>query len=223
MSQIGQIVYNVEDYSGHGGLISSSKDEPLTKTVIDDGINEVEKIDIYNKNIFENISASKITKLGIQAPPGTQFILNENADLNNSLALNMMIGRTGIYELELSGEGSNIITSLRFIKPAVYVLDESESFTRTQQGITNMNKAREDFENKHNQLKLLHQTASNTEANQEYWEEYDVLYKTYCQEYESARALYLQGINGVYKKTEESELQNIIIDFYYDSETGSTN
>ena len=47
-----------------------------------------------------------VTQLGIQALPGTRFILNDNIEGP------VIIGSTGIYELEL--EGISKISSLKF-------------------------------------------------------------------------------------------------------------
>lgn len=55
-------------------------------------------------NIFSKYTP--ITQLGIQALPGTRFILNENIEGP------VIIGSTGIYELDL--EGISKIHSLRF-------------------------------------------------------------------------------------------------------------
>ena len=55
-------------------------------------------------NIFSKYTP--ITQLGIQALPGTRFILNENIEGP------VIIGSTGIYELDL--EGISKINSLRF-------------------------------------------------------------------------------------------------------------
>ena len=55
-------------------------------------------------NVFNKYTP--ITQLGIQALPGTRFFLNENIEGP------VIIGSTGIYELDL--EGISKINSLRF-------------------------------------------------------------------------------------------------------------
>lgn len=57
-----------------------------------------------DNNIFSKYTP--ITQLGIQALPGTRFFLNENIEGP------VIIGSTGIYELDL--EGISKINSLRF-------------------------------------------------------------------------------------------------------------
>ena len=222
MSKIGQIIYNVEDYAGYGGLSSSSANNPLTSGYIVEKENESNEITSQKINIYENIleqcHISKILKLGIQAPPGTKFLLNSseiNTDIN---ALTLIVGRTGIYELDLSGQGDgNNLTYLKFLRPQYFVLDEADSFKRSQEGITNMNKAKRKFDEEVNKLNSLYgSAATETDTNNEYWKDYDFLFQTYCDEYEGARALYLQGINGIYRKGSEGDLQNVIIDFYYE-------
>lgn len=53
-----------------------------------DGLNTSDDTDITNGNIIAN---KTITKLGIQAPPGTMLSINNKP---------ILIGRTGIYELD---------------------------------------------------------------------------------------------------------------------------
>lgn len=59
-------------------------------------------------NIFRSYGA--ISQLGVQAPPGTKFYLN------NSL-YNITVGATGIFELDLEGYGR--ITSIRFDRDSI--------------------------------------------------------------------------------------------------------
>ncbi len=60
-------------------------------------------LQLTRRNIFANYN--QISQLGIQAPPGVIFYLN-NGDAE------IMVGRTGIYELDLEGVGR--IYSIRF-------------------------------------------------------------------------------------------------------------
>ena len=72
------------------------------------GNNQPENLKAKNLVEKENNVFSKytpITQLGIQALPGTRFILNENIEGP------VIIGSTGIYELDL--EGISKINSLR--------------------------------------------------------------------------------------------------------------
>lgn len=56
-------------------------------------------------NIFQKLGP--VSHLGIQAPPGTRFFLNHSV-------FPIMVGDTGIYELNLEGIGR--ITSIQFQK-----------------------------------------------------------------------------------------------------------
>jgi len=64
---IGQIIYNLEDYGGTGGLISSTKDikpsneasNPNNNNYIISSLSkdyEEKKINIYTENVFKNFS-----------------------------------------------------------------------------------------------------------------------------------------------------------------------
>ena len=78
-------------------------------------------IDIY-KDIVKASSAKQFTKVGIQAPPGAQVVMNESKTI--------MIGRTGIYELD----EDIAITSMRFVRPTIYIKDDEESESKKQEG-----------------------------------------------------------------------------------------
>ena len=105
MSAIGQIYYRVVDTSSTGD----------GKHYISSGI------DIYN-DIVSASSAKQFTKVGIQAPPGAQVVMNASKTI--------MIGRTGIYELD----EDIVITSMKFVRPTVYIKDEKESESKKQEG-----------------------------------------------------------------------------------------
>lgn len=58
------------------------------------------------------------TKLGIQALPGTKFYLNDSVD-------EIIIGATGIYELDL--EGISKITNLTFNRQSLSLISNSSN------------------------------------------------------------------------------------------------
>ena len=58
----------------------------------------------------------QISHLGIQGEPGVQFCINGSED-----KYAIMIGNTGIYEIDLDGVG--YISSLRFLKKSLEDLD----------------------------------------------------------------------------------------------------
>lgn len=57
-----------------------------------------------------------ILQLGIQALPGTEFLLNDAEDP-------VIIGRTGIYELDLDEETE--ISKLQFTEPSIYAIRDN--------------------------------------------------------------------------------------------------
>ena len=75
------------------------KDALLTKKILIDS----EKLTLF----ITGTTSIKIKHLGIQSTPGTEFYIN---DLNTSI----IIGQTGIFELDLTSYGSLVITSLSF-------------------------------------------------------------------------------------------------------------
>ena len=95
--ELKQIVYNLEDYGGSGGLISTNKnnhneliysmvyqnrenDSTETTLVGDLGLTDYmeNRIDIFDKNILANYT--NVKKIGIQAPPGTKFTFSESVN-----------------------------------------------------------------------------------------------------------------------------------------------
>lgn len=60
-----------------------------------------------------------IYHLGIQTLPGVQFYLNHGADP-------VMVGGTGIYELNL--EGLSEITSLKFTKASIEMIEAEKAY-----------------------------------------------------------------------------------------------
>ena len=73
----------------------------------------ITKASLISGSIFNNITP--IIKLGIQAIPGTRFRVNSNKDW-------IVIGMTGIYELDL--EGFSEVNSLRFDKTSASIIND---------------------------------------------------------------------------------------------------
>lgn len=142
--------------------------------------------------IYENlVESDKIfTKLGVQAPPGTQFVINNN--------ITIMIGRTGIYELDDDIE----ITSLYFIPPMVYNKDEEQTENTVINGNVTIENAIEELNNiKNNEL-------SDTGKLEQYQGQIAKL--------QEGSAMLSQGLNGIYTASTEGDLENVIIDFIYE-------
>lgn len=188
MSAIGQIYYRVVDTSSTGD----------GKHYISSGI------DIYN-DIVSASSAKQFTKVGIQAPPGAQVVMNASKTI--------MIGRTGIYELD----EDIVITSMKFVRPTVYIKDEKESESKKQEGEKIIKEAKAALEAA---IAALGEepTDPTSDAYKTYWNGYNEANETYITAFQKGSAILNQGLNGVYKedKTVIGELDNIIVDFIYD-------
>lgn len=188
MSAIGQIYYRVVDTSSTGD----------GKHYISSGI------DIYN-DIVSASSAKQFTKVGIQAPPGAQIVMNASKTI--------MIGRTGIYELD----EDIVITSMKFVRPTVYIKDEEESESKKQEGEKIIKEAKAALEAA---IAALGEepTDPTSDAYKTYWSGYNEANETYITAFQKGSAILNQGLNGVYKedKTVIGELDNVIVDFIYD-------
>lgn len=188
MSAIGQIYYRVVDTSSTGD----------GKHYISSGI------DIYN-DIVSASSAKQFTKVGIQAPPGAQVVMNASKTI--------MIGRTGIYELD----EDIVITSMKFVRPTVYIKDEKESESKKQEGEKIIKEAKAALEAA---IAALGEepTDPTSDAYKTYWNGYNEANETYITAFQKGSVILNQGLNGVYKedKTVIGELDNVIVDFIYD-------
>lgn len=188
MSAIGQIYYRIVDTSSTGD----------GKHYISSGI------DIYN-DIVSASSAKQFTKVGIQAPPGAQVVMNASKTI--------MIGRTGIYEFD----EDIVITSMKFVRPTVYIKDEKESESKKQEGEKIIKEAKAALEAA---IAALGEepTDPTSDAYKTYWNGYNEANETYITAFQKGSAILNQGLNGVYKedKTVIGELDNVIVDFIYD-------
>ena len=228
---IGQIIYNLEDYAGTGGLISTDKSS-ISTTVSSAWLPNAEgslspnesyeerRIDIFSTNVLSNYGVNPVYKLGIQAPPGTKFYLNatpveqEDASIIYTGGQEIIIGRTGIYELDDDIK----VDSLIFTRPKRYTIDIDLTNQYISEGITQMENAKREFDIAYRALRLKKEAATSTMTNDDFWEEYDDIHSTYVSEYNAARAKYIQGLSGVYVKNDYLEdLKNVIIDFMYNS------
>lgn len=112
MAQIGQMYYRIPSSSGYlTAQVKSGVDfNPYSDLIAQIG----------------SAGTTQLTKVGVQAPPGTQMVLNQLKQI--------MIGRTGIYELD----EDIAITELYFIQPQNYERDttaEEQAKTEGQEGI----------------------------------------------------------------------------------------
>lgn len=204
MPTVGQIYYNVVD-NNNGSYISSGQ------------------------NIFNDIVSTmgggntRFTKLGVQAPPGTKVILNDNKEI--------MVGKTGIYELD-----DNIyITSMYFVRPRRYIKDVEASEKAKQDGIAGMLAADNKRKAAMQELNADFPTIPTDEFLEdgetpdpnykEYWDRYNDIQTEYITEYQEALNLFNTGSNGIYVLPNPNnvnapenfeDLYNVIIDFIYE-------
>lgn len=224
--QFKQIVYNLEDYGGSGGLVSTKQGDlselvysavyqnnlnDSTETTTNDETDyENKKIDIFGVNILKGFN--NVKKIGIQAPPGTKFTFNKATTQDTGEWI--MVGRTGIYELN----DDIVINYLRFQRPQNYIVNKELSQQLQATGTGIMKVARDIFLQKINELeKTLGQAPDRTEAGSEYWTEYNNAHQNYITQYKSGLGIYLKGKAGVYVPDPTIvDLYNIIIDFTYE-------
>lgn len=228
--QFKQIVYNLEDYGGSGGLVSTKQGDlselvysavyqnnlnDSTETTTNDETDyENKKIDIFGVNILKGFN--NVKKIGIQAPPGTKFTFNKATTQDTGEWI--MVGRTGIYELN----DDIVINYLRFQRPQNYIVNKELSQQLQATGTGIMKAARDIFLQKINELeKTLGQAPDRTEAGSEYWTEYNNAHQNYITQYKSGLGIYLKGKAGVYVPDPTIvDLYNIIIDFTYETYEG---
>lgn len=85
-----------------------SKNYPLNTTISD-----------YSSGaVFDNIGCFPILQLGIQALPGTKIYLNEGTEA-------VVIGSTGIYELDLDGLAE--IVKLQFDYTSLQIINDNDT------------------------------------------------------------------------------------------------
>lgn len=234
MAQVGQIVYNIEDYMNTGGYVSSASTNPLSNRVYsmtDSGEENPnynnQKIEIYtSKKIFQQLGFTDsitISKLGIQAPPGTKVHLNNGTDTDNEKII--MIGRTGVYELD----ENILIKDIYFEHPKNFILDEEKTASSLAAGIKGFKKAEEERQNSYTLLKSGENpfTGASVEIDStEYWNLYTQIQNVYLEKYNIALGQYNTGINGIYvlpvdengnidEEKAYKDLLNVIVDFLY--------
>lgn len=195
MATVGQVYYNVVD-NNSGSPISSG-------------------VDIFS-DIVAAQGATQFTKLGIQAPPGTRVVMNNNKTI--------MVGRTGIYELD----EDIVITSIYFVRPWQYIKDEAASSAAKEAGINGMLQANATRQASLDALNARFPnipTDEDAEGYAEYWEAYNEIQSIYINAYKEALGQFNTGSNGIYvlpdpnnpnSEVNYKDLYNIIIDFIYE-------
>lgn len=196
MANVGQVYYNVIDDTRNGYATYPNG------------------LDIFSDLVV--IYGTRFTKVGIQAPPGTKVIMNENKTI--------MVGRTGIYELDEDIS----ITSLRFDRPRRYEKDNQKSAELIEAGTALMKEADNERTQKMEQLKNkfpIPPTSQEDENYKAYWDEYNQIQSDYIKKYQEGLGSYNSGINGIYVLPNPNDpdddinyqdLYNIIVDFIYE-------
>ena len=199
MAQPYQLYYRLEDF----------RTEERYQTSLIGGT----RLDIYN-DIVSQFKKGNFNKLGIQAPPGTKFYINSSTSP-------IMIGRTGIYELD---EDINV-SSLKFEAPKNYELNESKTQEHLVEGINQTKAAKTFYDNYMDKIAGLPGNKDSQGYTAQYWKDYNVIYKGgtlsnnenietgYSAQMEGAYSSMIQGINGVYDVKGVKEINNVIIDF----------
>ena len=199
MAQPYQLYYRLEDF----------RTEERYQTSLIGGT----RLDIYN-DIVSQFKKGNFNKLGIQAPPGTKFYINSSTSP-------IMIGRTGIYELD---ENINV-SSLKFEAPKNYELNESKTQEHLVEGINQTKAAKTFYDNYMDKIEGLPGNKDSQGYTAQYWKDYNVIYKGgtlsnnenietgYSAQMEGAYSSMIQGINGVYDVKGVKEINNVIIDF----------
>ena len=157
-----------------------------------------------DNNLVSLAGATRFTKLGVQAPPGTKIVLNNTRTI--------MIGRTGIYEIEAE------ITNMYIIRLVNYVAKTEEEIDSKREGLIGMISAVDTWYN------YLHSIEGQIPPEGDYnWTINDDVVvdteKTYETNYQAALDTYMTGYNGIYEQSTEKpfvDVENIIIDYQYE-------
>lgn len=196
MTYVGQVYYNVMD-NNIGNYTSS-------------GINIFE-------DIIKAYGAKQVNKVGVQAPPGTQVVINNSKTI--------MIGRTGMYELDEDIS----ITNMYFVRPRKYIKDEvasKQALEQGEQGMKNAESQRQaDLNQFHTNWPNIPDKDNDYDNYIAYWEAYNDIQEKYINAYEEALSLFNQGSNGIYILPNPNnvnapenfqDLYNVIVDFIYE-------
>ena len=203
MANIGQMYYNV--LNNRTGAYNSNIE------LFNSDDSDRDLIPLYVRVSGSNYS---VYKLGIQAPPGTQLKINNKT---------ILIGRTGIYELD-----ANIaVTSLIFLRPTNYIKDETATITALAESGATIAELEQERDRQLQALLadyggVVPVLATNpTEAQianyTGYWDRYVRIQQTYSLAYQTALGTYNQGVAGIYIVSQTpGDLYNVVIDYTYE-------
>lgn len=189
MATIGQFYYRVIVASDDKYYLTS--DECTPKSFGDDG----QILDGIYSNIVPLGTSWK--KIGIQAPPGTQVVFGEG-----ETAKTILIGRTGLYELD---EDGITVSAITFIQPVNYVLDGSATAEALINGLEKIAEQSQIIQDLSDSLEK-----ASTEESKKIIIDNLAIASTKLEE---AIALYQSGLRGIYKKEGYDDLENVIVDY----------
>lgn len=182
--------------------------------------------DTQGKNKIKLTLNGIATKIGIQAPPKTQFFLNDNGSNK------FIIGRSGIWEINDPKQAFEI-SSITFYKPEILNKENPSvnisADTSTLTNITNIHTNNIETLNtisnfNENEQEFTQYEGSNsiTIKLSDYWTVYTELQNYYNEAYSKAYLVYKKQLYGSYAVA-LGELTNIIIDYEYETEEEAQN
>ena len=176
-----QALYNVETM-----YVNQNTTEGLYTTEGFRLFDEKGGIDVLSQILGEINEQTPKFKLGIQAPPGTQFLIGED---------NVFImGAGGTFEVDENTQ----VPSLIFVRPNIYVKDDEISNNKIKEGQQKIQEAYEYYRSNVVDAPNWEAKLDNT--------------NTFINKFQEGKKTYEQGIRGIYISQGQSDLYNIIID-----------
>lgn len=80
--------------------------------------NDVTRQNLISGTIFRTLDIGPLSQLGVQAPPGTKFYINDGVDP-------VIVGFSGFFDIDL-GDGGSIL-SLKFDKESIDKIASNDS------------------------------------------------------------------------------------------------
>lgn len=139
---------------------------------------------------YRRESSKKIIKAGIQAPPGTTFLITIAGE---SKPVEYMIGKTGLLELDYE---NLIILRIQLVLKNKYEFNKEATETALKNGLMKMNEAIEKY--------LIDEEIAKES-------EHEVFLNDYMEGYKE----YRRGVKGIYQKKEHEfeEVSNVLVDY----------
>ena len=139
---------------------------------------------------YRKDSSKKIIKAGIQAPPGTTFLITIAGE---SKPVEYMIGKTGLLELDYE---NLIIVRIQLVLKNKYEFNKEATEAALIGGLTKMNEAIEKY--------LINGEIAKESEHEVFLNDYMIGYKEYR-----------RGVKGIYqrKEYEFEEVSNVLVDY----------